>query len=491
MQILRIFIAFGILALAQNAQAQIKFFKIYSNMGYDFGEGVTQLSDSSYLVTGGSSSFGYGPSQAFILKVDSMGNHQWAKSHGGTESDWGRRIFAVEDDGIYVAGHTNSYGNGSFDFYFLKTDMDGNMLFEKTYGGTKFEKLHGAVMMPDTTFILVGETLSNETEVEDAYMVRLKANGDTIWTKKWGFSGKDIARNINIINDTSVVVVGDYYDEDSLMQKAFVMRVNIDGTIEWTQTSGGQGVFSLNDIVMYSGRTRAVGYNKVIVNGTEKSYLYRLILEEGNGDVVFELIDQNVAYSRLDYITNYGSAGNFYVAEQALLTNTPVYDIGEDCLIQRYSYFLYWDNSMLNTSYIGQDQANQMIPTSDGGAMVVGYNSHYGAGTNNVMLIKIGPNDNYPASYTPPVESTLVYTEELSADFKLSVYPNPVENILHITSEVNGNKSLAVMDAFGKVLSETDFDLASEIDFKTYESGVYLVKIAVDGKVRTVKVVKR
>lgn len=476
--------------MSQQAGAQIKFFRIYTNNGYDFGEGITQLADSSYLVTGSSSSFGYGPSQAFIMKVDSLGNHLWAKSYGGSESDIGRRIFAVEGDGIYVAGYTNSYGNGSFDYSFFKTDMDGNLLFQKTYGGTKFERLHGAVMMPDTTFILVGETMSNEMEVEDLFMLRLKANGDTIWTKQFGSPGKDIARNVNIINDTTFVVVGDYFT-DSLIQKAFVMKMHVDGTLLWMRFPGASGTYSLNDVTFNNGIIRAVGYNKFMnANNEEECHWYSHLSQE-NGDLIFDIMEPNVFYSRLDYVTSYGNEDKFYVAEQALQTTTPVYGDGEDLLIQRFTTYMFWDNSFVNTSNIGQDQASQMIPTSDGGAMIVGYNTHFGGGGKNIMLIKIGANDDYPASYTAPIESTLVYIEELSADFKLSVYPNPVENVLHLSSEVNGNKTVVLLDAFGKVLAQSAFELTSELDFNAYSTGIYFVKIIVDGKERVMKVVKQ
>lgn len=490
MQVLRFLFVSVCLAFAANTQAQIKFFKIYTNDGYDFGEGIAQLSDSSYLVTGSSSSFGYGPSQAFIMHVDSMGNHQWAKSYGGSESDWGRRIFAVEGDGIYVAGYTNSMGNGSFDFYFFKTDMNGNLLFERTYGGPKFEKLNGAVMMPDTTFILVGETLSNDSEVEDMYMVRVKANGDVIWTRQIGSEGKDVARAVNIVDDESFVVVGEYFT-DSLIQKAFAMRMDLDGSIIWTRFPGENGTYSLNDVTVNNGIVRAVGYQKKLsYNNEEQCHLFSYLAND-DGSTIFELVDNNVTYSRLDYITSYGSSDKFYVAEQSLHSTIPNFGVGEDCFIQRYSTYLFWDNSFVNVSNLGQDQASQMIPTSDGGAIVVGYNTHYGGGGNNVMLIKIGPNDNYPVSYSAPVESTLVYTEEISEDYKLSVYPNPVENVLHIESKAPGSKHVTLMDASGKVLSENSFDLSAQIDLNAYGPGVYLVKIIVEGKQKTVKIVRK
>lgn len=66
---------------------QIKFFKIFTDNGYDFGQGIVELSDSSYLLTGSSSSYGDSPSQVFLMKLDSLGTFQWSKNFGGSESD--------------------------------------------------------------------------------------------------------------------------------------------------------------------------------------------------------------------------------------------------------------------------------------------------------------------------------------------------------------------------------------------------------------------
>jgi hypothetical protein len=101
------------------SMSQISFFRTYSNGGFDRGEGVCQLKDSSYLITGSSSSF-TDSKQAFIMHVDSLGNFLWSKHYGGNEADKGRRIFGVENDGIYVIGQSNSVGTSFYDAYFLK-----------------------------------------------------------------------------------------------------------------------------------------------------------------------------------------------------------------------------------------------------------------------------------------------------------------------------------------------------------------------------------
>jgi len=488
MQILKIFLVLGILVCSLYGQSQIKFFNTYTNNGHDFGEGITQLSDSSYIITGSSSSFDEAPAQAFLLHVDSMGQYLWSRAYGGSESDWGRRVFAVEGDGIYVAGYTNSMGNGSFDFYFFKTDMTGNLLFEKTYGGQRFEKLNSAVMLKDTSFILVGQTTSNTAEVEDMYIIRVKSNGDTLWTKRIGGSGADIARSVAVMNDTTVVIAGDYFVEDSLLTKSVLIRMHIDGTVQWEKFYGENGTYSVNDVTINNGIIRAVGYHK-IAQLPGQSFLFCLLTYE-DGSLIFELIDSSPGSSKLDYITAYGTEGKFYVADQVAAADLSLYPDGEDCFIYRYSSYLFWDDAFVSPSNIGQDQANQLIATSDGGAIMVGYNSRLGAGGNNVMLLKIGPNDDFPESNSLPIENNLVFIEELKADFPLAAFPNPVKDILKLESTIPGSKQIQVVDAFGKVLQESVFDLSTEIDFQAYSSGMYFIKVQAGGKQHTSRIVK-
>ncbi|NBU90695.1 MAG: hypothetical protein EBS12_04520, partial [Flavobacteriia bacterium] len=124
---------------------QNNFFKMYSGSGYDRGEGIVQLEDSSYAITGSSSSWGES-SQAFLLKIDTAGNYLWSQSYGGAESEAGKRVLYNADLGFYIAGFSNSFGSGDFDAYLVKTDLNGNKLWEKTYGKpSNWERINDAI----------------------------------------------------------------------------------------------------------------------------------------------------------------------------------------------------------------------------------------------------------------------------------------------------------------------------------------------------------
>jgi hypothetical protein len=166
--------------------------------------------------------------------------------------------------------------------------------------------------------------------------------------------------------------------------------------------------------------------------------------------------------------------------------------VGEDCFIRRYSEFLFWENfPALNTSNLGQDQASQMIPTSDGGAIMVGYNTSNGSGGKNITLVKIGENDDFPASYTAPIENSLLSIETIENDDLISIYPNPIDQYLQLSSTFSGNIKMKISDLSGKIIYTNSFENNLEVNFENYLSGVYFVQIKSDGFQKMVKVIKK
>jgi hypothetical protein len=459
-------------------QGQISFFKAYSDNGHDFGEGITQLPDSSYLVTGYSSSFSNSPSKVFILKIDSLGNYLWSRAYGGSESNIGRRIFSVPNDGIYVAGYTNSIGNGSFDFYFFKTDEIGNFLWEKTYGMHSFERVHDAVMLKDTSFILVGETTSTPNEVEDIYIVRVDKNGGLIWEKTIGGVGSDVAKGIKIMNDTTVIICGNYYDESSDFQKAMLLKLHIDGQEEWLNLYGNNQEYGLNDLVVLTNRIISVGYNNINNVGNNEYFLIANL--EGNS------IEQGVVSKAGEivktHITQYGQ-GKFYITFQAKdVPSYPTFPDGkEDVVIERFASAFYWDNGTYYPSNLGHDQGNQIISTSDGGAIMVGYNSHPNFGGNSVILVKFGPNENYPS--TTPDYNQLVSLENIPKEQFLSLYPNPTEGFVTVLLKNQTPFFYKIFDLTGKEIKNSTSSKEGKIDFSNYQTGMYFLEIEVDTKI--------
>ncbi len=484
-------ILFFVLTLASfSVKSQIAFFKAYSDNGYDKGEGIVQLQDSSYLVTGSSSSFN-SSSQAFILKVDSLGNRLWSKNFGGAETEKGRRIFHVPNDGIYVVGQTNSYAYKFYDAYFFKTDDVGNLLYEKNYGGTGFEDIHDGVMLADTSFIFVGETHSTVTEVENLYLLRVNKFGDTLWTKNFGSEGKDIARSIKLLNDTTVIIAGEYYVSDSLTQKAMFIKMHIDGTVEWLKTYGEKGKYVLNDLSIDNNEIRGVGYNQMDLNvvGNNKQCMLKI---DVLGNLVSLKSEEHLGDFSFECIVKYGVDFNdyYFVSKIENSPDIPTYANGTDIMIYRFDYNMNYNNAAFFPSETGNDVPNEIISTSDKGAILVGYNENNENGGNSITLMKIGRNDLYPFSQTEPIYSTLVSILDLDKNSKISIFPNPVEKEINLSGIKFIDCTISILNQLGDEVLKSD-SFKEKIDVTLLKSGLYFLCVENNQTKEIIKFIKK
>jgi hypothetical protein len=98
---------------------------------------------------------------------------QWVRIYGGANLDRATSIQQATDGGYIVVGMTNSFGAGNSDVWVLKLDSNGNILWQKTYGGTEFEYARSIQQTADGGYILVGGTLSSGDENSDLLIIKL------------------------------------------------------------------------------------------------------------------------------------------------------------------------------------------------------------------------------------------------------------------------------------------------------------------------------
>lgn len=485
----KILVLFFLVCGLNSIQAQEKFIKYYTNNGSDFGEGICQLPDSSYLITGSSSSFEDAPAQTFLLKIDKTGAFQWSKAYGGSENDWGKRVFYVKNDGIYIAGFTNSEGQGSYDFQLLKTDETGTFLWSKTVGGVGMELLNDAIMLGDTSFVLLGSSTSTSNGQENIFLVRMDKMGDTIWTKKIGNDGSDIGHALAKMSDSSFAIAGDYFDQTVSFQKGIIAKFHKDGTEIWRNLVGNLIVHSFNSICFHDNQLKFGGHQ---INATSGLKNYYLGIYDTDGTYLQVRIDSTL---QGDYtVTNllpYGDSTRYYVVVQFSDPTLPSFPIGDDILIHGYSEYLYWAGPSLFPSLFGQDQANQVIPTSDGGVILVGFNSYYGKGGNNVLVVKIGPLDDFPVVIGTNFDSNLVSVSSLENTTKLQVFPNPSSDIVHVNLHGEHVNSYTLRDVLGREIWTSQIESGDFIvNLSAFKSGIYYLVLHDQSKQTTIKLIK-
>jgi hypothetical protein len=468
--------------------SQISFYKTFSDGGYDVGEGVVQLADSSYLITGSSSSFQEN-NQAFILKLDSLGNKIWSNHYGGSEADRGRRVFHVPNDGIYVAGQTNSFGN-FYDAYFFKTDENGTFLFEKNYGSSAYENIFDAVMLKDTSFILVGETTNTPNESENIYLLRINKFGDTLWTKNFGSEQKDVARAVELIDDSTLLIAGEYFVQDSLLSKGMLLKMDIDGTIDWLKTYGENGEYAFNDVHFFENEIRAVGKNKYDLTNDENIYqcMFKFDLDGNVNTAISETHDGVLSFEAL---VKYGLGNSYYFISKAENSeNVNTYEEGSDIIVLKFHKALYYEFVSFYCANTGQDNPNNAIATSDGGMILVGENNYIKNTASNILVVKIGPNDLFEYSNTLPSKETLVNLFELDeSSYFLNFYPNPFDDEIVFESNFENIKSLKVYSLDGKIVYNSS-TISNKINLDFLKSGVYQFLIQTDEKIYRTRLIK-
>lgn len=468
---------------------QGKFFKIFDDNGYDYGQGIVQLKDSSYMITGSSSSFADAPAQAFLMKIDKNGNHLWAKEYGFSEADGGKRVLSAFNDSIFfILGYSQNPNGSGFDILVIKTDSNGVELEKKTFGSTAWERINDAVLMGDSMIYAVGETANTANSNTDCFLLKMNMNCDTLWTKKWGSTGEDNLKAIKSFDAASFISVGAYYNEDSLMTKCYVAKFDFDGNLLWGKKYGANGKYWLNDFYLYNGGIYAVGgqhneqYNdrdefllRIHDDGTPNLWDFENP-EDGEGEVLGAVLYANNSKSYIvrHFKNQYSASGSF------------------DVRFMRYENSLDYEWSNPNPPSISvnfqlDDEFGQLINTLDGAWVAVGSTPSQVNGGMASYVLKADLNDVFPMVDYSTIHS-LVELSTIEGN-EVKIYPNPASNFLIIESE--NEVSAQILDLFGKEIAVLEMKNYQKIDISNWNSGVYFVQITnSNGAIGTVKLIK-
>lgn len=468
--------------LCVGAFGQIAFYKGFSNLGDDFGQGVIELPDTSYLITGSSSSF-TNNMEVFLLKIDSVGNKLWSTHFGGIESDLGRKVISTPNGDIFLCGYTNSFGTGDFDFYLLKVDADGNLIWEKNYGTGDWEKVNDAVPTSDNGVLLVGERNGAEASSVASCVVRVDNNGDTLWTKTFGSNSK--AYSVNTYRDSMYVVLGSIYLSDSLQNKGLLTVLDDNGTIVAQDTIGPNGHYFLKDAIVMNDSIQIVGKSYPMEGDDNR--LLRITYNLATNTTLDLISLQGVGSWSGELITLYGDSTFRYLSYQIVASFTT--DLGPDLHFGRYDAYLNSIASVVQLEYTGEEMGRDLIATRDGGAISVGYTTVGGSGSGNVYVLKIGPGETYPDTQGGTLFEPIVDLVEINKNVGFKYYPNPAENLLYVEPNELTIQKMLLTDLSGKEVLQT---AESPIQMGSVSTGIYLLNIQFEnGQSESVKVIKR
>nr|WP_299200913.1 T9SS type A sorting domain-containing protein [uncultured Brumimicrobium sp.] len=462
--------------------AQIPFFKKFTSGPFDQGNGITQLPDSSYAVTGASGGFDENSGQAYLMLIDSVGNHLWTKNYGGTGDDVGVRVIHVPGDGFFIAGYTSSTPNADFDFVLYKTDETGELQWEKRYGGSDWEKLHDAKLLADGGLILVGQTEGLSTDGVDMFLVRTDALGDTLWTKTIQSPEDDVAYAVDTISSTRIVVGGDMGDGGVL--KGMLASFNVDGTQEWIKFFDQSGITRVRNIVVFEGHVFLFGglYN------SDQSRIDRWL---GKGDFNGDYVGHWTHPYQEDAMVTAGTIRDAFSVYLGFQTKSPElnpFQNGNDVFTMKFGANLVYIGASQNFSAVDEDIIHQMITANDGGIVLVGTVSDDGVNPSlgtDIMVARIGPGDEVVVSPDTGLDFVSLQEEKKSI---LTVFPNPTEDLIYFSDNVIG-MHYEILNFQGQVVLEGVIE--STVSLHDLNSGIYVIKVQDQDQLWTGKIIKR
>ncbi len=231
---------FGLVPKAESLEAppSIEWTKTYGGSNWEHGSSLVQTSDGGYALVGRTLSYGAGDWDAWLVKTDVDGNMEWSQTYGGANSDIGFSIVQTSDGGYAIAGETDSYGAGGTDFWLVKTDVDGNVEWNQTYGGTYYDHGRFLVQTTDGGYAITGG-ITYDPYHSDVWLVKTDADGNQMWNRTYGGGGFDDGYSLVQTSDGGYAITGPTYSYGAAQADFWLVKTDTNGNLQWNQTYGG------------------------------------------------------------------------------------------------------------------------------------------------------------------------------------------------------------------------------------------------------------
>ncbi|MCB0259536.1 MAG: hypothetical protein KDE62_07420, partial [Calditrichaeota bacterium] len=328
-----------LLCLALPLAAQIPdtlWTQTFGGTNIDVGHAVQQTADGGYIIAGYTRSYGtMSGRNAWLVKTDPLGNEVWNNAFGGEDDEEAYAVLQTADGGYVFAGYTKSLGLGGNDVLLIKADSIGNSQWIRTFGGAQDDEGYSLQQTTDGGFIIAGVTSSFGAGGRDVWLIKTDSAGNETWNRTLGGFGSDGAWSVQQTSDGGYILTGWTFSYGpGFLGNAWLVKTDSAGIEQWDQVFGGDDVdrgYSVRE-------TTGGGYILTGYTSSSGAGLYDMLL------------------IRTD------AAGN---AE--------------------------WNRAFGGS---GRDYGNAVQQTSDGGFIITGYTLSFGAGGDDLWVVKTDSSGN-------------------------------------------------------------------------------------------------
>jgi hypothetical protein len=356
--------------------------RTYGGIAREGSFSVQQTCDGGYIMTGPTMSYGAGGWDVYLVKIDSNGVAIWTRTFGGNGEDWSRTVQQTSDSGYIIVGWTSSFGSGGLDIYLIKTDINGNLSWQRTYGGSNWERGYWVEQTVDGGYVISGWTESFGAGDRDIYLIKTDTNGNVIWTRTFGGSNEDFSRSCQQTSDGGYIVGGWTSSFGVYGQAVYLVKTDSDGNAIWSKIIDGPGDDHCNSLI----QTKDGGY--ILAGGTTSfgagAWDVYLIKTDVTGNMVWSKTFGGYSIERMHHVKQTSDGGYIMVGFTSSFGagNYDFYVIKTDVN----------GDSIWTKTYGGRDYdcGESVQETSDGGYIITGQTMSYGAGDGDFYLIKTG-----------------------------------------------------------------------------------------------------
>jgi hypothetical protein len=212
------------------------------------------------------------------LKVTQTGDLVWSRYYGGSFTDTANGVVETSNQEFIIAGSSDSNdvnitnNKGSYDFWVVKAAAGGDLVWQQSYGGTQIDEARGIVAAGDGNYVVVGDTRSSDTDVSqnngaaDLWIVKINESGEILWNRSIGGTNFDVPRSINPTSDGGFVIAGSSRSSDGAVTSnqgqndAWVVKVSSSGQLIAQQTFGGSEIdFAYDAVQLLDGSIVLIG----------------------------------------------------------------------------------------------------------------------------------------------------------------------------------------------------------------------------------------
>ena len=468
---------FLVAVIACASQAQV-FRYTYGALGQDIGEAVRQVHDLGFVVAGTTGSFGNGNSDVYLIKTAPDGDFLWSKTFGGSQVDQGMDIRQTLDSGLIITGYTNSFGSGGYDVYLIRTDSLGEVIWEKTYGGSDWDFGYKVTVLSDGGFLVIGDTYSYGSGNSDMYLIRTDENGDTLWTKTYGGAMEDFGRAAKVTDDGGFILAGGFSSTADDMD-GYLVKVDAAGSLIWSNVFGGDSLDLARDVV----QTLDLGYSAVGIteSASEWTEMYHFRTDPSGGMMWANNWGQINDQEGFEMVLR---ADGGYVLGGYTKTSGGG---GKDFFMQFHDANGGFESGR-SFGETSDEEAFSLDTTNTGGYVLAGSTIGSGFGQKDVMVIRKdssgGPGGKPAISIFDPLSVDEIYGAQ---GYEISVYPMPISDGAYIEVEHESFSikewSVEIFDIVGRPIWSQQAKGEGRVWFdpKGLSTGAYLYQIRTNG----------